>query len=248
MQDRLKPFLVLLLAELAAFRLYALSCGFYHDDWIFLEMLQTGGGGFWGAAKVFAAKGHWLRPVQILQLPLFYLGALPFPPAGQAILAALELCDGLLLYLLFERLGLRKGMALCAAALALLFPNRDVVHFWLSNASQLLAHALALGAFLIHLDYIDRRGLARLLAGQALFLAAVLTYESAAFLFLLPACAALFEGKGSPRRAAADYWPFAETLALAVIWQRLGARLLLGAENHKVMAFSLGHLDRKSVV
>jgi hypothetical protein len=255
-RPRLSAFLILLLAEWVAFRLFISACGFYHDDWIFLEMLQKGGG-FWGAAKIFAGRGHWLRPVQIIQLPLFYSLSHSWPPAGQLILAGLELCEGWFLFLLIRRITKDHALALCAAVFALLFPNRDVVHFWLSNASQLLAHVLVLSGMLLHVEGLagreegqpgSRQGVARIFFGQLLFLTGVLTYESVSFLFFLPAGALLAGELGSGRgwkaallRVVRGYWPFAASLALAVLWQRLGATFFFGAENPKSLGLSIGH-------
>lgn len=235
------------LLVLLAHHIFALETGFYLDDWIFLERARRGSG-LWGSILDFARHAaDWNRPLQILQIPFFYALAAPWPPAGQTILWLLESAEAALLFLLLRRLTGSRALALASAAWMVLFPGRAIVHVWLSNASQLLAHSLVLAAMLLHLDWIETRRRARLILSLGCYLAGILCYESPMFLplLLLGGLAARDAAEGadwkkSLTRRGRELAPLLLPLAAAVLWQRLGARTIAGSSS-KPLDFSLSY-------
>lgn len=246
-RDDWRSGLALLLLVLLAHHLLALGTGFYLDDWIFLERARRGGG-LWASILDFARHAaDWNRPLQVLQIPLFYALAAPWPPAGQLLLWLLESAEAFLLFLLLRRLTGSRGLAFAAAVWMVLFPGRGIVHVWLSNASQLLSHCLVLAAMLLHLDWVETRRRSRLTAGLACYLAGVLCYESPMFTpFLLLGGLAARDAAGGAawkealRRRGLQMTPFLAPLAMAVLWQRLGARAIAGSSS-KPLELSLGY-------
>ena len=241
--------LILLFVEGLSYGIFAGGLGFYHDDWFLLE-LASQGGGFWGAVRTFARTAtFWTRPIEMLQLPAFYaLGGL-HPLVYQLLLLGLETLEGLLFFVLLKKLTKNAELALLAAALALMCPNRAVTHVWFANSGQTVALVLALAGLILALDWIETRRLGRLGGAMACYLASVLTYESAAFMPLMLAGGLLVRAVHSGRtvRAAAletarDLSPFAAALALALGWQRVGVKVLFGGSNPKAMGLSAAHV------
>ena len=238
------PFLLLFLAELAGFGIWAHRLGFYHDDWVFLEKCVRGAG-FWGAVGDFAEGGYWSRPLEILHFPLLHaLGGLkPFP--YHAALLALDLAQASLFFVLLKRLLDAPRLALLAACFFVLHPSRFATHVWMASSPQALALALVMASMVLYLKWMDSRSLRWLFLSQALYLGGFLSYESGAFLpfMLFGGLAARYHRAGlgwkrSLRDAAAAMIPFGLTLAAGLAWQIFGASALQGA-NPKTLAPSL---------
>lgn len=233
-----------------SFRLFFLGTGLYHDDWVLLDHTLSGGS-YWGAVEVFASKGILRRPLQPLVYPLLYFLAGAAPAAGQLLIFALEMLEGLLLYRLVSRLTGRPPLALLAAGLAMLFPNRAVMHVWVSNAFQPLAHIGLLASLLAHLNWIESRRVLWLAASLTSYLLSLLCYESTAFLPLILS-GALWARKrlaGEPffdalRQSLASITPYLAPLALALWWQHRGMLLVYPAGGIKQLSPSLLHFAK----
>ncbi len=233
-------------AELVAFGLLAPRLGFYSDDWTFLEKGFGGARGLAAAVSAFAAGGYWTRPVQILQFPsAIALGRLdPFP--YQVLMVLGDAAAALLFFRLLDRLLGSRELASAAAVLALLYPNRAAAHFWFAASSQTVAIMLALASLLFFLGFVNRRSRAALLAGLALYVAAVLSYESVAFLPLLVGGAQVMRSRETGRDwgkalrdGMAPLWPYLAALLAAIALQAMAAKMQ--GYNPKSAGLSLGH-------
>lgn len=231
--------LVLLFLQLGSFGVFAGRLGFYHDDWPMLE-LGLKEPGLAGAIRSYAGAGLWSRPLEIIQYPLCISLCGLSPSAYQLLMLCLRAAESILLFLLLKRLLLSPSLALSAAGLAAMFPNRFAVHVWFANSPQTVAQILVLLSLWLHMLWIERRLGNRLLLGQAAYLAGMLSYESCAFMPLLLAGGLLARRVGSgagwvrsAARTAGDLSPYAVTLAAVLSWQWGWMRLLPGAVNPK---------------
>ncbi|MBI5882821.1 MAG: hypothetical protein HZB91_06940 [Elusimicrobia bacterium] len=239
------PYLCLAAAVIASFGIHSHKLGFYYDDWTFLEMMHRGGG-FVGAVKAFSGGGYWTRPVEILQFPLFFaVGGLK-PLSYHLLMVGLEIAEALLFYAVLKRLLGSPRLALAAALLAAIYPNRSITHIWFAASPQTVALVLVLASMAVFLTRAEGRRLGLLLASQGLYLASVLTYESTAFLPLLItgglAAGTVQAGRcrGSLPRSLAALWPYGLSLGLALAFQRFAGTVLQGS-NPKVLGLSLSH-------
>lgn len=239
------PFLLLVAAECLSFAPFIHHRGFYADDWIFLHN-GFASEGIWDAMSRLAQGGFWARPVEILHYPLFYSLGLDHPLAAQALLLLLKVAEGWLLFKLLERLLGRSELALWAALLALVFPNRSATHLWFANSPQGVSLVLGLAALLLHESWLRTRDRRRLAGGLACYLVALLNYESIAFapLGLGAALAARETAAGLPwrkacLRAARDLLPLGACLGAGLLWMWGGAALLSGQANPKPLQLSL---------
>ncbi|MBI4677488.1 MAG: hypothetical protein HY748_07895 [Elusimicrobia bacterium] len=240
------PVLVIIAAVALSFGVHAPSLGFYHDDWVFIE-LASRAGGFWGAVKAFASAGYLSRPVEILQFPSFFAVGGTDPLPYHLLMLSLEAAQGVLFFLLLDRLLGSRRLALTAAVLAAAHPSRSALHVWFASSPQTLALALALASLLVFERRAELRSAAAVLASQVLYLASVLCYESTAFLPLMLAGAhagrAWAKGPralGPGARSLAALWPYAASLALALLYQRFAASVLQES-NPKTVGLSLAH-------
>lgn len=238
----------LLLIELGAFGFFGRGIGFYHDDWVLLEQMSALPS-FWARVRAL----YWLstRPLDMLLYPVLYSLA-GMNTLGQHLLRmAVEFVSAFLFYLLLARTTRLRGFSLASAALALLIPNHEVIHFWFGIACESWATALMFGSLLCHLDWLETKSRGRLAASLALYLMSVLLYEALALfpLALAAALAARELADGGSREAAAKkglraLLPYGPVLAGALLWQRVGSAVLAGTPNTKTMGFSPSHMVR----
>lgn len=243
--------LLLFFTALFAFGLFAPRLGFYHDDWVFLEIASRGRG-FWGVVQALArTPGLWPRPVEIAQYALFYACGGLHPAPYHFLLVALAAVEGMLLFLLWKRLLGGHELALTAACLTILMPNRSVLHVWFASSPAVVAQVLILASLLCHMDWLAKGGWARLALSLTAYLLSVLCYESTAFMpFMLAAPVFLkarqTRGRLAPALAdtAAALGPFVAALGAALFWQWLGSAALTHHANPKsqVLAISLSHI------
>lgn len=246
-RERTRAFWLLGAALFVSFRLFILDTGLYHDDWILLEH-TIDGGSWWGAVQVFAAKGILARPLQAFIYPLLYSLAGAAPASGQALLFVLDWLEAFLLYLLIARLTRSEKAALLAAGLCVLFPNRAVMHVWISNAFQPMAHVALLAGFLAHLNWMESGKKVWLAASLSCYLVSLLCYESAAFLPLMLAGAfwtrMRLDGTApfpALKKSLAPLAPFILPLAAALWWQRQGVQLFFPDAGIKALSPSVYH-------
>ena len=245
-RDRWKALGALALVEAVAFGVGARGIGFYHDDWVLVEQL-TLANGFWNG--VAALKWSAPRPMDMLLYPALYALA-GWDTALQHLLRmAADLGAAFLFYELLVRLTRLPKFALVAAALAIVLPNREVMHFWFAISNESWAIVLMFAGLLLHLDWLEGKGRVRLAGSLLLYAASVLMYEALAFFPLALATALTarqaVEGKPRPAVLKSAAWallPFGPVLAGALLWQRVGAARLLGVVNNKAMGLSASHM------
>lgn len=232
--------------ELLSFGPFLDHRGFYADDWIFFRIQGGAGGGALGFARALAGGGFLARPLEILHYPLFYALGTAHPALDQAVLLLLKVAEGWLLFRLLDRLFEWRSLAFWAALLSLAYPDRSATHLWFANSPQGVSVVAALASLLLHEDWIRTRRPSRLAGGLALYVAALLDYESAAFLPLLlgAGLAARAASSGTPVRRAVlsacrDLTPYAGAFAAAVLWMWGGPLLMSGTPNPKPLQLSL---------
>lgn len=240
----------MVMAQVFSFRLFIRDTGFYHDDWVTLVQIPTGSG-LWTMLKTLAGYQQlWARPVQIPLLAgiLSLTGLEAHPARAQAIMFLLEALESVLFFVLLFRLTRSKRFAFLGAFFMSVLPNRAVMHFWLSNYPQSVSHVLVLAGLLLHLDWMeDSRKRLKLFFGQVCYVAGVLSYESTIFMpaLLLGAFVAgsgINKKRDLVKQALGPMLPFAVSFFIALLWQRGGAQIFLGAAEHKSIALSAGYI------
>lgn len=226
--------------DLACFGRFSFVLGFYHDDWQFLEAATRPGGFFEAVARM--SREFAPRPTLGLLYTTFFrlLGEAPAP--FHAALAAFRVLESVLFMLLVRRLTGSRALAVLAAAFAAAYPCRFGDRVWFSNVAQMLAQCLALGALILHVDWLGSGDRRRAFLAQALAVVAALTYESVLFLPLaaaLPRWRAHVEGGASAGPALSltmrEFAPFLVPLGAYAAWRTLGLSVL-GAESAKSAA------------
>ncbi len=246
--SRSRAFLILLLIEFFGLRLHLFKTGFHLDDW-FEASLTVSGPGYWDGVRGFADSGiYWDRPGNMLLLPLAHRLSgvsrsepIPGRPwVAQLLSALLEAAEGWLLFLLLEKLLRRRGPALAAAGLALLFPNRGGFHFRTALLGQHLAHVLMLASMLAHLRWLASGRVPALAAGLGLYALGLLTFDTPMLtpLLLAGACAGrTWAESRDPRRSAGEFArcaaPYAAVFAGLVLWKLVGVPAIAGGTNQK---------------
>ncbi len=245
-------FFVLLLFEVLAFRLHMTSMGFYLDDWWEISHTAQRAGYWEGVRGLAATEFYWDRPVNLLLFPLIHrISAVPdvLGPrawAPQILLTGLETAQAWLLLLLLDGLTRNRRLALAAAALALLFPNRGGTHFRAGGISTHVGLVTALASLVLQLRWLGSRRTMHLAAGQLLYALGLFTYDGhmLAPAFLAGALAARDRVEGKPwRRAASDasrcLAPFALVLGAALLWKWAGVQAFSDAANPKASVISV---------
>ncbi|MBI3564642.1 MAG: hypothetical protein HY079_05545 [Elusimicrobia bacterium] len=226
---RLRPFLALALLQAVAFAVFVPRLGFHSDDWQWLEFAARADG-LLDRVRIFAAEYPLGRISQVLYYPLAFSVAGTTPWPYHLFLALTGLAESWLLFLLFEALLEDSGLALVAAATALLYPGRAPVHIWINDTPQPVAQVLLLASLLLHERWTRTRRARDLAFGQLLYLGSVLWYESTMFLPLLLAGGLFvrYRARGesfarAARRTTAEMAVFALPLAAGLWWQWAGA-------------------------
>ncbi|MBI5622879.1 MAG: hypothetical protein HY924_03785 [Elusimicrobia bacterium] len=243
-----RALLILLAVEFAGLRPGSFGTGWHLDDWYEVS-LTVQGPEYADGVRGFADAGiYWDRPLNMLLLPLVHrlsgvssedpLPARPWVP--QTLLAFLEAGEGLLLFLLLERLLGSPGLALTAAGLALLFPNRAGLHFRPGLIGQQLSQVLMLASMLAHLRWRESGRSWFLAAGAGLYAGGLLVFETPMLAPLLLAGALAgrsWAESGDPGKAAREaarcLAPYAAVLAAVVLWKFAGLRFIPEAMNQK---------------
>ncbi len=224
--------------ELISFGFFAPRLGFYHDDWVLLEMwAQTGR--FAPFVKAFFLHGFGIRPLSMLHYWAIFALAGARPLAAHLFLLVGEILAGLLYFLVLRRF-LSRDLALAAAAFATAFPSHAATHFWMSTSLQIVAIDLALAGLLAHIAWLESGRRRWLAASMTAYAAALLYYESPAFLPLLLAAGLLARG-WTVRETASAMAPLAAPFAAAMAWQRFAFPWMIAAADTKPAAFSPLH-------
>lgn len=239
----------LLLIQLIVFRLDFLGAGYYLDDWWEIS-LAAQGNSLLDALKAFARVGYWDRPLNMLLLAgLHRLSGVPetFRPwIGQSLLVVLEVLQGWLFFLLARRLFRWQSLALAAAALAMLFPNRPGIHYRITLLCLHFSLVLVLSSLLAHLKWWESGRRRDLIVGQLLFATALLFYESPMLMPLLLAGGiagrSLAHGKQAGRIAADGaklLFPYGLSIAVLLLWKWVGMRTLFETANLKASVIDI---------
>lgn len=243
---RLPILLAIAATELLSYGYFINHRGFYADDWIFLYQ-SFSAGGLWRAMALRASQGGWSRPLEILHYPIFYslFGLHPF--LYQLLLILLKIAEGWLLFMLWERLFGRRGLAAAAACLALAIPVRLSTHLWYANSPQQLSIVLLLASLLAHASWIRSRKPPLLLASLSLYLLSVLSYESTSFMPLILGAALAANSIKSGKRfgraiaqALRELSPYGYVFIVALLWARVGSKVLLGTPTLNPVDISPG--------
>ena len=239
-----RALIVFVALEIIVFRTVAHTVGFFHDDWVIR---------YWAAQGIgtMIERGFLIRPPQILHWPLVYAIAGESPLRGQLLIGTLKVLEAACLYRFLERLTGKTAFAMTAGALAILYPNRSIIHAWLSSTGQLAANAAMLASLTIHLSWIAERRKGLLAGSLALYIFAASLYESTA---LMPALlgAALWMREAQKQRewkrtflsVLKDIAPYAGCFFVVFAWQRWLGPTVLGIENPRGIAVSLDHIQR----
>lgn len=239
----------IVLAELGCFAPFLPGMGFYVDDWTIVEWGSRGGGGFLGAVRAMAETGwFWARPMMLLEFPFFYAVGGSEPLGYHAALLLLQAAASLAFFALLKRLLGSLELAAAAACLATLYPIQAASHHWLGAGPQLFAVILACASLWLHLSWLESRRPAALAAGLVCYAASVLSYESCAFLPLMPAGAIVARRVSAggrwtegARDAVAGLWPYAAAFLAVQAWQWWLVELVTGARNTKTVTLSPLH-------
>lgn len=235
---------VLAFVELTAFGIFERRLGFYVDDWVAMDYMRSNPGFLAGLRRFFEA-GYATRPLGMLPFQVLFTLAGTKPLLYHAALLALDGAGAAFLYLFLAGLTGAHRLALIAAALAILYPAHPATHHWVTSLMQTQAQALALAGLSAHAAWLGSRRPGWLAWSCSLTLAALLSYESAAFLPLMLG-AGLYARRrqaGEPPRpaaAAGDVLPLGLALLLGVLWQWLGTDLLFHISNAKSLHMSAG--------
>jgi hypothetical protein len=190
----------------------------YRDDYSVLrEAAQE-------PAKLIAICIAEGRPVYgvLLRASFALLDGIPELWAVRLLGAVLVGCVGLLLCrILVSRGGWAMPAAALCASLATLLPSAQIVSSWAICWPQALAAVLALGAFAVAdraMPEVDdtNRVLARRLAAAVLLVAAALTYQSNALMYIVPVAAIWLRGSRDWRWLLAHGALLVASLAIAL--------------------------------
>ncbi|MFC1679227.1 hypothetical protein ACFL2T_03340 [Elusimicrobiota bacterium] len=237
-------FLAIGVVELVSFGICVRELGFYHDDWVWLEILRLHPG-YWAGWRAMLEAGWGVRPVAALPFPAIFACAGSNPLPYHALLLLVNVAAGFLCYLWLARLTGSHGLALLASCLWISYPVHPATHYWFTNIHQPAAQAMCFGSFLLHLSWLRTRQRRWAVAASLLYLAAFLCYEAVAFLPLAAwfGLLARLWASGKPLPSAAlqsgrFLLPYAPAFAAGFAWQWVGVSLFYPS-NPKHMAFSL---------
>lgn len=216
--------------------------GFYLDDWHLLAGMSFAPPGWLAAMRglVVQAGAIVFRPFEIpFFAGLYALNGL-HPLRWQLSLMALNIAAAWNLRRLLLRFGADEGAALLAALLLLAWPSKDATLFWTSTVFLPFALAAFLGAYRLHLEFVES-GSRRALAGAGVCLLASLTsYDQCMFLFplwlLVPS-----RGAAARRRSLWGTALAAAVAVLVVVYQFELVPRLFGHPHNKTTVFSLAH-------
>lgn len=206
---------------------HILRGGLYTDDWSITAIQKQSG--TWGLFTNLLSANHD-RPLAAIYQSIA-TGASGSNGHLHALFGLLALLSAAVTtYLLLRHLSLRDGEALAIALLVVVFPFADSAWLWWSASHSYLAIALAaLGgiAAINSCGACNRRSaLIWRATAISLFVASILTYQTAAFVICLSV--AIYIPRLSRRRTAILYWLVD---IIAVLLALLGPRLITGSSG-----------------
>ncbi|MFA5141294.1 MAG: hypothetical protein WC728_18895, partial [Elusimicrobiota bacterium] len=227
-----------------AFGTYLGRLGFYHDDYVLLEIMQ-GQAGILGRLKALAAAGFAVRPFALPEIVALHAFGGIQPAVYHHFLLFQSVASCFLFYVFLHRM-IGEGLSLFSAALALALPVQSATHLWFSATMQTTALCLALASLLAHQVWLESRR-ARWLAGSMLLFALSLGVYEAFILMPLLLGAGLFflrrDAGASAREAASsalrDIAPYGALMLAAFLWHRFGYEALSGYAASRRMGLRL---------
>lgn len=230
----------LLLAAFVCYGGFGLSrLGFYLDDWHLLSGVALAPPGWTSAMRGLLAQAGAIgfRPLEIpIFAGLYWLNGLD-PLRWQLSLLTVNLAAAWNLRGLLLRFGADGGAALLAALLLLAWPGKDATLFWPSTVFLPVSLAAFLGAYRLHLDFVENGSIPVLGGAAVCLLVALTSYDQCLLLFplwlLVPS-----RGPAARRRALGGVALAAALAFLTVAYQLWLAPRLLGHPHNKSMIFS----------
>jgi hypothetical protein len=201
--------------------------GFVSDDFMILQRLRQGDG-LRSASSFFGLPYYdYYRPLGFLSFAAGWSIWQDWPVGYHAASLLLHLLNTLLVFMLARRLVGMRPAVLAAAVFGLHIANQETV-FWMSARFDLLATACALGSLLA----VGTRGRWRMAAAAALYLAALLSKESAVALPIAAAAYAwLIERERASGLARLLVWLGAAGLVYVLLRQASGLPSAGGASR-----------------
>ncbi|MEQ1918217.1 MAG: hypothetical protein ABL955_03385, partial [Elusimicrobiota bacterium] len=216
--------------------------GFYVDDWHLLAGMHFAPPGWVSAMRGLVAQAGAIvfRPFEIpLFAGLYELNGL-HPLRWQLSLMVVNLAASWNLRRVILRFGADEGAALLAALLLLAWPSKDAVMFWSCTVFLPFALAAFLGAYRLHLEFVERGSLLALGCAGVCLLASLTSYDQCILLFplwmLIPT-----RGVAARRRAMQGTAMAAMLAGLVIFYQFKLAPIFLGQPHNKTTLFSFSH-------
>lgn len=244
MDGRVKrAFLVLFLIDIVCLRLNFFGAGYHLDDWVEI-FLATHGQTVWDSFQLFAKTDYLDRPLNIILLTFLHrVSGAPQalnPWMGQLLIVGLAISQAWLLFLLLDRLTKWRSLALTAAGLILLFPNRGGVHYRISLLMLHCSLTFILASLLVHLNWAKTRRWLSLAGSQLLYLLGSLFYESPMLMPLMLGGAWIGQGLMEGRKlkklipsVIRDLSPYGFSIAALLLWKSFGMSYFFGTANMK---------------
>jgi hypothetical protein len=219
---------------------YVGGLGFYLDDHFFLGVMSTSHDrsvpGLFAALEREDSKA-WLRPGMYLGLAVLFrlFGTNPLP--YHLFVAALVPACAVLLYVILNRLGARRFLAVGAPIVFAAAPHYSTDRFWLSSYAAPASVALALGGLYALLRAGEARGrrlAGWLIGGGAAIVLSVLFYEVVVPLVIVVVILLWYRGRTSSGSSHVTAIWSSLSLAGVLVYKAIATTTLAGGSSHKL--------------
>ncbi len=232
---------IIVALEFACFGPILNKVGFYLDDWITLNLIQS------GPRSLFSAFHQYLlsdprvivRPVEAFFYVIEFF-AFGLKPLGYHLVnAGLEIASAFFLYLALFELTRKSALSLVAGLILIIYPNHDVTHYWATCSSENVSLALSMASLVLTTKGANQSKLPYYYGAITCFVLSIFCYETFLPLVSLNIFFAyiIFRRKepvGSLKRASLLCVPFILSVAALFIYSRLIAPMLGPAQVHAV--------------
>ncbi len=232
---------IIVALEFACFGPILNKVGFYLDDWITLNLIQS------GPRSLFSAFHQYLlsdprvivRPVEAFFYVIEFF-AFGLKPVGYHLVnAGLEIAAAFFLYLALFDLTRKPALSLVAGLILIIYPNHDVTHYWATCSSENVSLALSMASLVLTTKGANQSKLPYYYGAISCFVLSIFCYETFLPLVSLNIFFAyiIFRRKepvGSLKRASLLCLPFIISVAALLIYSRLIAPMLGPAQVHAV--------------
>jgi hypothetical protein len=227
--------------EFACFGPILNKVGFYLDDWITLNLIQSGPHSLFSAFHQYLLSDPRVivRPVEAFfyVIEFFAFGLKPF--GYHLVNAVLEIASAFFLYLALFDLTRKPALSLVAGLILIIYPNHDVTHYWATCSSENVSLALSMASLVLTTKAANQAKLSYYYGAIICFLLSIFCYETFLPLVLLNIFFAyIIFRRQAPvaafRRAALLCAPFILSVVALLIYSRLIAPMLGPAQVHAV--------------